>query len=951
MSRTGHSRPKLSLALSASLAVLAGMSGAAWAQDEAEEEEIVITGFRASLAEAIDIKREEVGAVDAIVAEDIADFPDNNLSESIQRIPGVAITRSNGEGRNISVRGLGPQFTRVRLNGMESMSSMGSTDAEGGTNRGRNFDFNIFASELFNSIVVRKTAEAVTEEGSLGATVDLRTSRPFDYDGFTFAASGQYGYNDLSETYDPRIALLISDTWWDGKVGALFSVAFSDRESLEEGSSTVRWQNDGTTNLAAVGCVAPCSPGARFQQVDGVNSGANYDDVNQAFRPRIPRYDVYNHQQDRLGATFALQFRPTDSTDITLDVIYAEHDATRTESFLESAVFSTNGAAGVGAVDVTDWEIQGNTLVFGEFDDVDIRSEFRQDELNTTLRQVSLSFDQEFGDRVEGRLFIGRSESDHSNPVQTTLLWDRTDIDGYVYDYRGNNRLPLITYGGAAVDTAAFWGAGVGPTNGLVNIRLRPQYTDNVFETAYTDFEVEATDWLSISAGLNFKSYEFVSREFRRSVGTTTNQEGVIPGFASGTPLSLYSQLVTLSGSGLDLPPGLVTSWAAPDINRAAALWGLYNTSIFPLGIETALGNNFTIEEEDSGGYIQADWDAEFAGMRLRGNIGVRHVQTDQTSSGWTNSGVLPLFLMESRTYEDTLPSLNVVFEPMSDLLIRFGAADVMSRPNLAQLSPGAAVTVSGANRTANIGNPDLDPFRARAYDLSVEWYFHDQALVSFAYFYKDIDSFIQTLRDDIAFTGNPYGLPDSVATAACPGGVNTPGCNPGLIWQFSRPVNTPGGPVEGFEISIQTPFFFLPGFLENFGAIVNYTSVESDIDYVNSLGVVQVTAPLAGLSDTSWNATLYYEDDRFSARISGAYRSDYLTTIPGRNGNTSESTAETLNVDFAASYRLNDRLRFTFEGLNLTDEVSDQYLSPDDRMSFYHHYGRQFSAGLRFTY
>lgn len=126
---------------------------------------------------------------------------------------------------------------------------------------------------------------------------------------------------------------------------------------------------------------------------------------------------------------------------------------------------------------------------------------------------------------------------------------------------------------------------------------------------------------------------------------------------------------------------------------------------------------------------------------------------------------------------------------------------------------------------------------------------------------------------------------------------------------------------------------------------------MSSDIDYLSSTGVLQVTAPLTGLSEESWNATIYYEDDRLSARISGAYRSDYLTTIPGRNGNTSESTAATFNVDFAGSYQLSERLRFTLEGLNLTDEVNDQYLSPDDRLSYYHHYGRQVSAGIRFTY
>src|SRR5690606_3248026 len=138
---------------------------------------ITVTGYRASLERALDIKRGEAGMVDAIVAEDIADFPDLNLAESLQRIPGVSITRDGGEGRNISVRGLGPQFTRVRINGIEGLATGGGTDTSGGVNRGRGFDFNTFASDLFSQLVVRKTSAAEIEEGSLGATVDLRTAR------------------------------------------------------------------------------------------------------------------------------------------------------------------------------------------------------------------------------------------------------------------------------------------------------------------------------------------------------------------------------------------------------------------------------------------------------------------------------------------------------------------------------------------------------------------------------------------------------------------------------------------------------------------------------------------------------------------------------------------------------------------------------------------------------
>lgn len=216
--------------------------------DVTQVEEVVVTGFRASLQSAINLKRQESGIVDAIKAEDIAEFPDLNLAESLQRIPGVAITRVAGEGRQISVRGLGPEFTRVRVNGMEALATSGGTDSGGavGNNRGRGFDFNTFASELFNSVVVRKTASADVEEGSLGAVVDLNTSRPFDYREPTFVISTQLGANDLSKSVDPRVAILATRRWLDGRLGGLISAAYSKRNQLEEGHGTTQWAATGT---------------------------------------------------------------------------------------------------------------------------------------------------------------------------------------------------------------------------------------------------------------------------------------------------------------------------------------------------------------------------------------------------------------------------------------------------------------------------------------------------------------------------------------------------------------------------------------------------------------------------------------------------------------------------------------------------------------------------------
>jgi TonB-dependent receptor len=252
-------------------------------------EEVVVSGFRQSLSASLDVKRTEAGSTDTIMAEDIADFPDMNLSESIQRLPGVSISRSAGQGRNISVRGLGPQFTRVRINGMEAITTGGGTDAAGGVNRGRAFDFNIFASDLFNQITVRKTASADVDEGSLGATVDLMAARPFDYNKFTLAAAGQVGYNDLSESFDPRASFLVSNVFGDGRFGALLSVAYSKLELADQGSSTVRWQN-----------------GAGFQTVAPA-TGYTLAQVNNAFRPRIPRYDGSEFKAD---SNDQIGFRP-----------------------------------------------------------------------------------------------------------------------------------------------------------------------------------------------------------------------------------------------------------------------------------------------------------------------------------------------------------------------------------------------------------------------------------------------------------------------------------------------------------------------------------------------------------------------------------------------------------------------------------------------------------------
>jgi TonB-dependent receptor len=943
-----------------SLAVIAGATVAApaLAQDATQttpadsdvqtDNTIVVTGFRGSLARALEAKREENGSVDQILAEDIGKFPDLNLSESIQRVPGVALARDGGEGRTISVRGLGPQFTRVRINGIEALTTAGGADASGGTNRTRGFDFNVFASDLFNAITVRKTADASTEEGSLGATVDLRTARPFDYKaGLTIAASAQASYNDLAQKVSPRAAGMISWRNEDETFGVLASIAYTKRKLIEEGYSTVRWAKGsafapGFESVLGTTCVNTGAGGASGTTVSPVPQ--NCTDANAALHPRFPRYDYYIDDQQRLGATASIELKPSDSTHIVIDGLYADFKATREERYLEAPSFSVAGACtaatrptscGLADTDVTAMTITNGIMTKGTFNDVDLRVEDRFDELDTKFKQVTFDGTQEFGDSLKLNILAGWSESNHTNPVQNTLTYDQYNVDNYSFDYT-NGRAPTFNFGTAQLTSPTAWV--------LSQIRLRAASAKNTYGTVSGALTWKAADGLDFEVGGGYKRYKYQTTELRRSNGTTANLETQIPAAVAAIPLANYSQTVSILGQ----------SFLAPNYFVAESLLSLRDPTIyggaFKLGPEPALGNNSQIEEKDTSAYAQMNFKHDFGTWKIRGNAGLRYVNTDQASTGYGFVAGTLNQVAAGQKYDDWLPAVNLVIEPTDKLVLRLAAAKVMARPNLSNLTPGVSVSISGANRTVTVGNPALQPFRAKTYDAALEYYFDSGSILSVAVFQKDISTFVQTQSYTGAFTGNPFGLPDALATAACGATAN---CSPALNnWTFSFPANTPGGKLQGFEVNFQMPMKFLPGFLKNTGVLLNYTGIKSDIKYLNAAGVVVVTAPLTNLSKRAANATIYYEDKVFSARLSGAYRSDYLTTVPGTEvGTTVQGTHGAFNLDASAQITLTDQFKLTFEAVNLTDTYQDQYIEPGDLLSVYHHTGREFLAGVRFNY
>ena len=909
--------PVTLLALSIGLA----LSGTTLAQDPApaaatDLDTVTVTGYRASVEKALDIKRSESGVVDAIVAEDIGKFPDLNLAESLQRVPGVVITREAGEGRNISVRGLGPDFTRVRINGMEALTTVGAGDQSGGTNRGRGFDFNVFASDLFSQLIVRKTASADVEEGSLGATVDLRTARPFDYDGYTFAASGQASYNAMAEKADPRVAALISNTWADGTFGGLLSVAYSERQALEEGSNTGRWAN-GPSN----GNFSATSPFAAARSAN-------------VYHPRFPRYVQMEHEQKRLGVTGTLQWKPTDATEISLDALYSKIDAERDEHYIEAISFSrgtssTPRLVGKPNMIVKDGVIENNALVYGEFDNVDIRTENRHDEWSTEFKQIALNGQHRFGDDFTLSGKVGISRSKHENPIQTTIIMDKYDVDNYSYDYRGNSRFPTLNYG-------------IDPTNPagweLAEIRLRPQYVDNDFDTGQIDFNWNISPGFRLKGGILAKNYTFKTVELRRA------SELAVPNFPNGSkivPVDMTQQ------EGLKGITGSPNNWVVPNLDAIADQFDIYsNSGIF--AVAPRANNVRSVDEEDRGGYLMGEFSTELGSIPFSGNVGVRYVRTKQTATGLSTLTTTTVSTTAERTYDDTLPSFNLVAEITPDFLIRLGAAKVMSRPGLGNLTPGSTVAVAGAARTIATGNPDLDPIRATNVDLGFEWYFAEGAMAGVGLFYKDIETFIQTTRET-----HPYsfsGLPDALLIGT--------GASPDSDFTYTKPVNTPGGELKGVEVNYTQPFTFLPGKWSNLGVQLNYTWVDSQIQYINSSGQPVLKADLTGLSRNSWNATLFYEGKVFSGRVSATNRDDYLTQVTGTEAGFNldgyHGMTGTTFIDASIRYAINEKLELSLEGMNLTNEASDEWVyspSTGQLPLQYTETGRQFMLGVRYKF
>ncbi|MDR7230445.1 TonB-dependent receptor [Caulobacter sp. BE264] len=874
------SRSKIALLVGAAQLVMAALAPVAQAHaaDQAqspaadaaasEVDAVVVTGFRKSLGLAREAKRTSAIVSDVIVAEDMAKFPDLNLAESLQRLPGVAINREGGEGRRVSLRGLGPDFTRVQLNGMEVLGNVDSPmDSRGQTSRDRAFDFNIFASDLFSKVDVRKSFSAEQDEGGMAGTVGLYTAKPFDYAGTKGALSLQAGTNSATKDTQPRGAAMIAKNW-DEKFGLLASVAYSKRKTEEQGYNTY---GAGVQKAQAANVV-------KLNPVDAAKA-MNGELVFQ----RGNRLSVWGSDQERLGITAAAQWRPVETVTLTLDALHGKFTNDRTEIHLatRASVGSTvlggstpHSGTLVSAPPVLN-SIQydkHNTIIYADVDNTVFATETRRQEAKNTFNQLVLTGEWAVSDKLRFDGHIGQETSDYDIPMSDKFYTEA--FGGLITDYRGDSG--KNTYKWNTTDANNYRAH---------EIDFSATYQTTKLKNAEFNGAFDFNDALTLKGGLSY-------RGFKNEGYSQTNDDVNRTAWEKGTLDDRLDGVTKVFTQHDD------QSWIIVDWDKALAKYGVTRTLGAPRSI-------YAVEEDTTAGYLQLDWKGEFLGRPVRGNTGLRGYETELTSSGVVAVKGVNTPTVAKKTYSGVLPSLNAVMEVSDRFQIRLAAAQNINRPALGAYAMNGSVSVDGTTVTVSTGNPNLEPYTSDEFDLAAEWYFGGVGMLTAGLFHKNIDGLIAsqtTTNVTYASTGLAEGLyPGVTATTN--------------VASYTRQVNLRNAKLTGVELSAQSDFFFLPGALKNMGAVANLTLIDSKtINLVN--GKNQET-DIYGLSDVNANATLYYETAKYGGRISANYRSDYLIDSGAFNATT--------YVDAAAFYQLTPRIRLSLDAINLTDEREEQ--------------------------
>ena len=891
-----NEQKKLSLLSVALLSILLGTSVSgqvAVAQDlssgsEADVlEEVVVRGIRGSVLRSLEAKRDAVGVQDSISAEDIGKFPDLNLSESLQRVPGVTLTRTrSGEGSRINVRGLGPQFSRVEVNGVSGSTSNSAIGGSQNYEGGRGFNFELLASELFQNAVVSKSPMASQTEGGLAGLVELETPRPLAYEDMKLSASVQGNWGEASGQVDPRAAIFLSRNV-DDTFGIAASVAYS--------------KNTFQTNAVEFASFIPVATGGGISQSVVGTLSAN---EQQALIPGDPRLFSFIEDRDTVGSTLTLQYRPSAALELSFDSIYARQDGTRTDDrpdipiegfpwgdtgFDDPRYVDASGAPVRDGASVLTGTVSDGVYTTGYVDNVKKRIGTSVRPFEDTLMQFALKADWQPNESWRITPHIGYSNRE-TQRRQDLLSFHHTDARAAAWEVAGKMpHLDAVNLDFSPADADKF----------DYNVMLFFDRDNEDEEISYKlDLEryFEDTALSSVQFGVRYAEKDFDRQAVRMVLGGTrvgggTNQPGLAP--------VARSREFDVSGAG-EYPDQIlaVDHARAMDVHLKGEDPFTSSDPAFGTDAVRTARNSYAVSEDILAGYVQGN----FAIGALRLNAGLRVVHTDQTSHGSQIDGdgsvITPVSV--NNQYTEFLPALNLRYNLTEDWVLRAAYSRALTRPPLKQLAPN--VTILSGTKTGVKGNPDLNPYTANQFDVGLEWYFAEAAVVSGTVFVKDIDSLVEssTLRETLTYT-NQHG--NKVTDAIL----------------FSAPINGDKARIQGFEVQLQTPLYFLSGGLDNLGALINYTYADSKSHFIDRAGT-NFTTSLEGLSEQSLNATLYYDDGSLDARLSWAWRDEFLAN---RNDDFGVPRFEDDfgQLDFSASYRFNDNYTLQVQVTNILDE------------------------------
>jgi iron complex outermembrane receptor protein len=862
-----------------------------------DQGEIIVTGFRGSLQNAINVKKRNDQIVESVSAEDIGKLPDASISESISRLPGLTSQRLAGPGRSslITVRGLGPDFTTTTLNGRLQTS----------TNDVRAVEYDQYPSEVVSAVDVYKTPNARLIGQGLAATVDIRTIRPLSY-GKRVVAVGVKGIyaglgklNPDSKKYGYRVNGTYVDQFFDNRLGVAFSAAYVDEPYQTKEERSWGYPGSGSdTDPFVLGGLESYNTSTQLKRL-GLTGTLQYELSQELMFTVDGFYSNFKDDQVRRGVEIPLAWGGATLSNATIE------DGIVTSGTFTNVPSVVNNKAGARHADL--YSLGGNLRYSGNNGwnaMVDVgwsKTDRRERDLQTNAGTgpggagANDTIDFEYGDNG---IRITNNVLDYSDPTQIFI----TDPNG--------------------------WGGGApgGRQHGYLNNRI---VDDEIVQVA-GELERELGGGFLKAARIGAN---YVKRD--KSLRPDEYYLQIAGGALQAAVPSEY--LLDSVNSFVGLGPML--TYDPRELLDDGFFSRVANTSA---GV---LAKAFQLTEKVSSVFGMIDLNHEFGSGVLTGNVGVLAQHTDQSSDGFTvtaATGLQPV--TDGDDFWDVLPSANLAFRFHNDIVVRVAAARELQRPRMDDM---ASKFDYGFNQNLGIiqgssGNPRLRPYRATAFDGTLEKYWGTRGFVALQLFYKKLHNNIYTDVQEFDFSDFP--------PPAVPGGVD-PNTLPGFITQ---PVNGRGGKLYGFELAGTLPFETFTPLLTGFG-------VTGGLSYTKTKVQVSPTEPdgaIPGYSRWVANTTAFYERNGFSVRGSMRYRSKYLGDFQTFEGVPTRRTVKPetiidgqIGYDFQAGSSLQG-LSVFLQGQNLTDEpfVSYDHNDPDQILN-YHNFGRRFMAGATFKF